>query len=201
MPRTPRQERSRATREAIVEAGFICVSRQGLSGTTTHHIAEVSGVGVGSVYEYFANKEAIFEAMAQRVVADIVTLITELTPQITQLDIEPAVQLLLDRFSELLRRDDNRYLDAARHVLHVGTDSADYLEEPGKRLMELLMQYLMAHPQYARLPELQTMSHIIIHGAMAVMLRHLSSTRPPISYEQLSRGIAALVASYFRQRW
>lgn len=201
MPRTPRQERSKATREAIVEAGFICVSRHGLGGTTTHHIAEVSGVGVGSVYEYFANKGEIFAAMGQRMVADIAALITELTPQITALDIEPAVQLLLDRFTRLLRRDDERYLKAARHLLHASPDAADYLEEPGKRLMDLLMQYLMAHPQYARLPDLQTMSHILIHGAMFVMLRHLSSERPTIGYEQLSRGTATLIASYFRQRW
>ena len=64
MPRNPSQQRSIATVNAIIKAGFICVAEKGLAATTTRHIAAVAGVGVGSVYEYFKNKEAIYSAMA-----------------------------------------------------------------------------------------------------------------------------------------
>ena len=58
MPRKPRQQRSRATVDAIVEAGFICVAELGITGTTTRHIAERAGISVGSLYEYFGDTDA-----------------------------------------------------------------------------------------------------------------------------------------------
>ena len=57
--RKPRQTRAKVTVDTIIEAGFIAVALHGPSGTTTRHIAEIAGVSVGSLYEYFKNKEEI----------------------------------------------------------------------------------------------------------------------------------------------
>ncbi|WP_457795115.1 TetR/AcrR family transcriptional regulator, partial [Acinetobacter baumannii] len=51
--RKPRQARAKVTVDTIIEAGFIAVALHGPSGTTTRHIAEIAGVSVGSLYEYF----------------------------------------------------------------------------------------------------------------------------------------------------
>ncbi|MEY2838869.1 MAG: hypothetical protein RJB60_1168, partial [Pseudomonadota bacterium] len=59
--RKPIQQRSIATVEAIVEAGFMAVAEHGLAGTTTRHIATLAGISVGSLYEYFTNKEEVYE--------------------------------------------------------------------------------------------------------------------------------------------
>ncbi|MFX7882979.1 TetR/AcrR family transcriptional regulator, partial [Acinetobacter baumannii] len=61
--RKPRQARAKVTVDTIIEAGFIAVALHGPSGTTTRHIAEIAGVSVGSLYEYFKNKEEIYDAM------------------------------------------------------------------------------------------------------------------------------------------
>lgn len=61
--RKPRQTRAKVTVDTIIEAGFIAVALHGPSGTTTRHIAEIAGVSVGSLYEYFKNKEEIYDAM------------------------------------------------------------------------------------------------------------------------------------------
>ena len=53
--RKPRQARAKVTVDTIIEAGFIAVALHGPSGTTTRHIAEIAGVSVGSLYEYFKN--------------------------------------------------------------------------------------------------------------------------------------------------
>ena len=53
--RKPRQNRSKVTVDTIIEAGFIAVAANGTSGTTTRHIADIAGVSVGSLYEYFKN--------------------------------------------------------------------------------------------------------------------------------------------------
>lgn len=62
----PRQRRSQETVEAILEAGARVFGEHGFGGASTNRIAEVAGVSVGSLYEYFPNKDAILVALAER---------------------------------------------------------------------------------------------------------------------------------------
>jgi AcrR family transcriptional regulator len=64
--RTPRQPRSEATVEAILEAAFQLLELGGVEALTTNHIAERAGVSVGTLYQYFKGKQAILAALAQR---------------------------------------------------------------------------------------------------------------------------------------
>ena len=67
--RAPAQARSKATVEAILEAAARIIRREGEDALTTNRIAEVAGVGVGSVYGYFPDKAAIQLALARRMLA------------------------------------------------------------------------------------------------------------------------------------
>lgn len=57
--KAPRQRRSRQLVEDILEAAIRVLSREGASRFTTARVAETAGVSVGSLYQYFPNKEAI----------------------------------------------------------------------------------------------------------------------------------------------
>ena len=57
--KSPRQRRSRQLVEDILEAAIRVLSREGASRFTTARVAETAGVSVGSLYQYFPNKEAI----------------------------------------------------------------------------------------------------------------------------------------------
>jgi AcrR family transcriptional regulator len=64
--RTPRQERSRATHAAIVEAAARVFAEVGVGEATTARIAEVAGVSPGSMYHYFPDKESLVTALFER---------------------------------------------------------------------------------------------------------------------------------------
>lgn len=57
--KAPRQRRSRQLVEDILEAAIRVLSREGAARFTTARVAETAGVSVGSLYQYFPNKEAI----------------------------------------------------------------------------------------------------------------------------------------------
>ena len=62
----PSQGRSRFTVRQIVEAAARVFEEQGYVGTTTNHIAERAGVSIGSLYQYFPNKEAILAVLLEQ---------------------------------------------------------------------------------------------------------------------------------------
>jgi AcrR family transcriptional regulator len=64
--RIPRQERARAKVEMILEAAARILEKEGRHALTTNRIAERAGVGVSTLYQYFASKEAILVAIARR---------------------------------------------------------------------------------------------------------------------------------------
>jgi AcrR family transcriptional regulator len=64
----PLQARSKQTVEWILEAAARVFRAEGFEATT-NRIAELAGVSVGTLYEYFPNKEALLAELAQRHVA------------------------------------------------------------------------------------------------------------------------------------
>lgn len=64
--RKPRQSRSEETLEAIFEAAARILQTQGLDGFTTNAVARLAGISIGTLYQYFPNKNAILVAMARR---------------------------------------------------------------------------------------------------------------------------------------
>jgi AcrR family transcriptional regulator len=66
----PKQARSEATVDAILEAAAQIFERQGYAAGTTNRIAERAGVSIGSLYQYFPNKDAILVALVHRHLAE-----------------------------------------------------------------------------------------------------------------------------------
>jgi AcrR family transcriptional regulator len=64
--KAPSQERSRLTVEAILDAAAHVFEANGYSAGTTNRIAERAGVSIGSLYQYFPNKDAVLVALTER---------------------------------------------------------------------------------------------------------------------------------------
>ncbi|HDX8381081.1 TPA: TetR/AcrR family transcriptional regulator [Aeromonas salmonicida] len=62
----PVQTRSEETVEAVYEAAARILQAQGLDRFNTNSIAKLAGVSIGTLYQYFPNKNAILIAMARR---------------------------------------------------------------------------------------------------------------------------------------
>jgi len=76
-----RQFRSKETVRAIVEAATHILNSKGAAGFTTNHIAKRAGVSIGSLYQYFPNKDSIsskiFETFIEEQGKRVIRILTE----------------------------------------------------------------------------------------------------------------------------
>ncbi|WP_213949101.1 TetR/AcrR family transcriptional regulator [Luteibacter sp. dw_328] len=64
--KSPSQSRARVTVEAILEGAAHILERDGIAGYNTNAVAERAGVSIGSLYQYFPNKDALTAALVDR---------------------------------------------------------------------------------------------------------------------------------------
>jgi len=92
----PLQGRSRVTVDAILEAAAQVLERDGYAATTTDLIAERAGVSIGSLYQYFPNKDAVLLALTQRHADEAQSVLEPLLAEIVTST--PPVSAWLQRF-------------------------------------------------------------------------------------------------------
>jgi len=75
--KSPRQARARATVEAIIVATAQVLTERGFENLTTARVAERAGVSIGSLYQYFPNKQALAAAVVDHYSEQVLAGFTE----------------------------------------------------------------------------------------------------------------------------
>src|SRR5581483_5981039 len=91
----PLQERSRETVAVILEAAARILEEQGFEGYNTNAVAERGGVSVGSVYQYFPNKDAMTLALIARFENEIVEAVHTAAVASEGKDLRTSLKLLV----------------------------------------------------------------------------------------------------------
>lgn len=87
----PRQARAQATHDAILKAAAQVLSEEGYERTTTNRIADVAGVSIGSLYQYFPNKDAVVNALVERQENEMLQHLAEMASALVDAPLEEAV--------------------------------------------------------------------------------------------------------------
>jgi AcrR family transcriptional regulator len=100
--KTPRQQRSEFTFDAILDAAARLFQQYGYAATTTNKVAALAGVSIGTLYHYVPNKDALLYALAERHLQHgIQVLLTEATSLRAD---EPPLDETLRRMIEAVAR-------------------------------------------------------------------------------------------------
>lgn len=75
--RQPRQPRSKLTVNTMLDAVTVVLKRFGPAGVTTNRISEIAGFSIGSLYQYFPDKQAIYRALHERHVNEVRAAFTQ----------------------------------------------------------------------------------------------------------------------------
>ncbi len=114
------QERSRTTVDALVEATARILVREGFDKASTNRIAEVAGVSVGSLYQYFPSKEALVAAVIARHQQEIMQTVRKELAEVMTQPVERAVRKLVAVAIEAHRVNPRLHRVLAEQIPRVG---------------------------------------------------------------------------------
>jgi AcrR family transcriptional regulator len=107
--RRPKQRRAQQTVEAVLDAVVKILKRDGVDAVTTNRIAEVAGVSIGSVYQYFPDKRAIFIALHDRHAEQIGRLVEKTLVQHASSSLDDLLRALVDAIVDAHAPDPELY--------------------------------------------------------------------------------------------
>ncbi|MEU8762432.1 TetR/AcrR family transcriptional regulator [Streptomyces sp. NPDC048659] len=115
--RQPRQARSRARVEAILAAADRILAGEGYEALTMRRIAEESGAPVGSIYQFYADKGAVVDALGRRYLEAFERTIDELVERALADELPDLVGTMVDVYAGLFRsQPGGMTLWAGRHL-------------------------------------------------------------------------------------
>jgi AcrR family transcriptional regulator len=194
--RQPKQRRSRQTVEAVLDAVVRILKRDGIDAVTTNRIAEVAGVSIGSVYQYFPDKRAIFTALHDRQVEEIARLIESTLVAHAGSAFADLVRALVEALVDAHASDPELHQLLTSEVPH-GADGARALEV---RLRGTFRLAISSRTDVRRMPrDLDRMLFVLPH--MVEALSHGAALRRPprlslaAAREEAVRAVLAYLCS------
>ncbi|MBW2628511.1 MAG: TetR/AcrR family transcriptional regulator [Deltaproteobacteria bacterium] len=173
----PSQARSKATVEAILVAAAQVFQRHGYVGATTDRIAERAGVSVGSLYQYFPNKDAILVALTERHINAGFALVRELLAE--ALNEAPPLERLLRQFVVAMIALHEQEPELHRVLFEEAPLPPSVRRQLRKRENEFATEvcaFLRAHPE-ARRHDAKATAYVVVHTVDALV--HNFILHPP----------------------
>lgn len=178
----------------IVEVGFILFVCYGVENIIIWYIVDIVGVSVGLFYEYFVNKEEVFDVMYEYMVWEVVGMVWLLIFMLVCMDICELVVELFYWFCDLLECDDGCYLCYMSYVVYFVL--CDQIELINWLLMDLLMKYVMYYLWLVWLGNLLVMGFIMINGGVFMVICYFIEFNFIVVFDDLVCGLGDMVV-YF----
>lgn len=164
----PRQARSRATCAAIRQAAARVLVQGGAGALNTNAVAEVAGVSVGTLYQYYPSKEAILAEMVREMRGAMLADLERARDAAEGRDLRATVQLLVAASLDHHRRDPAgaEALERAEAALPMDGETAALKARIGALVVGVLLRHGIGAPHQAA-QDLSAMTQGMAQAAVA----------------------------------
>lgn len=169
------QERSRSTVDALLEATARVLVKEGYDRASTNRIAEVAGVSIGSLYQYFPNKEALVAAVIDRHTQQVSQVTRNALVKAAALPIEAAAREFVSLAIDGHRVNPKLHGVLAEQIPRVGR--LENIEANVREGYALVRGYLEAHRDEIDVSDLDLAAFVCVTTVEA--LTHAAVLRDP----------------------
>jgi len=193
MRKQPLQQRSRDMVATLLDAASRVIVERGLDNFTTNHVAEAAGVSVGSLYQYFDDKDALIEALMQRDTVQLLVVVDARLRALIDADARSITQGILEAVFDVVEGDPCKR-ELMRHWDRLRTRST--LRALEQHMMEACRLYLMRHHEDYRVDNLPAALFVAINSLHYTVAHYLSLENPVLQRAEIIGALSDMLAAY-----
>ncbi len=197
MRKQPQQQRARNVVDSILEATQLCIAEHGLLNVTTPKISEKSGVSVGSIYQYFGNKEEIVQELLRRKSEQLGLALKQIAISQEDLSLNEIIPLSIQFGFDMMKADGGFFIEVLKHWHgYNNSEAAKVLE---KHFYEVGLYVFSRFFKDWSFEVLKNKSFVIINSTLFTMMRYVSHNNFLISEQQLKKELTLMILAYLEQ--
>jgi AcrR family transcriptional regulator len=190
----PRQERSQATVEAILDATARVLCTTGYDRASTNRIALAAGVSVGSLYQYFPSKEALVAALAARHMAAMSALVRDKLAEVAAAPMPEAVRTIIMAMFEAHAVEPRLHKVLIEEVPRIGRlENLRHVERETETLVATLLE---SRKSELRRTNVETMALLLVTVVEAVTHAAVLDELAPARSRAMADELTDLVLRY-----
>ena len=192
--KAPKQQRSRATVEAILVATTQVLTEHGYDKTTTNLIAKRAGVSIGSLYQYFPNKESLIAALCEQHIRAVTEGVIGALERARELPLRDALEIIIRGLLAHHAEDTELQKILAEYAPKL--IGLDYCKEIDRCVEQAVADHLQQRPENLRPTNLELGAFMLVHGVEGIT--HAAVMQRPDALESgaLARELVDLVQRY-----
>lgn len=186
----PRQTRAELTRQRILEAAAQVFAEYGYSAGTTNRIAERAKISIGSLYQYYPNKDAILvELMTEHLDDGMAATRSQETPETIEAIIRTFVRTAVEQ-----HREDPRLLRVLLEQAPRAPELASKVNEHWHTRVGVVAELLRRHPE-VRAERFDIAARIIV-STVELVVHHIIASDETVDPNGLEEELVAMLRRY-----
>lgn len=184
MRKIPRQPRSQALVDKLIEATGRMIAERGLAFTTTNHIADAAGVNIASLYQYFTDKDDLLASLLDKLGRDLTQMFTQQLQfnDLSHIDLRTFTKAGISTGLAFLRANE-LYLELLRHWHRLPVEAVfNHLET---YFHQVCSDYFMRQQLAYSTVHLPARLYVLINSVLLITVRYVGTSPSNISEEEL----------------
>jgi AcrR family transcriptional regulator len=201
MKLTPRkkgiQDRAKGTVDFIIEAATQILNEHGLKGFSTNKIVERAGVSIGTLYQYFPNKESIIQHLIEKIFTnmadDMVAVISKL--ELNELCLEDAVDRIMDQF--LSKHEEKKGFFQQFVISLVSIEHLKFMLNNDQRIVNVIKEKFIVYQNELKIEDWDRTIFMILYALKGIQFGVMFGEKS-ISRSDLKKEAKKLILGYLR---
>ncbi|HKQ83398.1 MAG TPA: TetR/AcrR family transcriptional regulator [Steroidobacteraceae bacterium] len=193
----PQQQRSLVTMQSIHQAALELIAQGGFETLSAARIAERAGIGVGSFYDYYSNKEALLTDLYASASSALVKRMRENLPRILDLPVEETVALTVKEVVGLYEEHRAVLIDLPLEHPEIKLDINPLSFE--QLTHGSILIYLQHRGKPLQPDELETKAFFLEHVIVGCIRQYLSNPPPQVSREAFIANLTQIITPYMKE--